>query len=211
MKKVGAVLFDLDGVLVEARDWHWEALNRALRLFGHEIAREEHLSTFDGLPTRKKLDYLTVHRNLPKGLSPIIGDLKQIYTKQLIAQHCFPLFNVEYAVARLKREGYKLGVCTNSIRETCRLMLDHSGLTPYFDVILTNQDCAQPKPAPDIYLAAMQRLGVRAEETLVVEDNAHGIQAAEAAKAHVLRVADPGEVTWRTLEARLGEIAEDGR
>jgi len=211
MKSVVAILFDLDGVLVDARDWHWEALNRALRLFGYEIAREEHLSTFDGLPTRKKLEYLNTHRNLPKGLSPIISDLKQIYTKQLIAQNCFPLFNVEYTVARLKREGYKLGVCTNSIRETCKLMLDHSGLTRYFDVILTNQDCTHPKPAPDIYLAAMQRLEVRPERTLVVEDNGHGLQAAEAAKAHVLKVADPGEVTYRTLGARLGALAGSGR
>lgn len=206
MRAITAVLFDLDGVLVDAREWHWEALNRALRLFGHEIAREEHLSTFDGLPTRKKLEYLNVHRNLPKGLLPLIGDLKQIYTKQLIAQNCFPLFNVEYAIARLKREGYKLGVCTNSIRETCGLMLDHSGLTQYFDVILTNQDCIHPKPAPDIYLTAMERLGVTPGQTLVVEDNAHGILAAEAAKARVLTVADPTEVTYRAIEERLREL-----
>lgn len=211
MSAVEAILFDLDGVLVDARDWHWEALNRALRLFGHEIAREEHLVTFDGLPTRKKLDYLNRHRGLPRGLAPVINDLKQVYTKQLIVQNCFPLFNVEYAVARLKREGYCLGVCTNSIRDTCMLMLDRSALTTYFDVILTNQDCRQPKPAPDIYVTAMERLGVRPERVLVVEDNVNGVRAARSAAAHVLQVSDPGDVTYRAITARVGEIAAGDR
>jgi HAD superfamily hydrolase (TIGR01509 family) len=210
MSRITTVLFDLDGVLVDAREWHWEALNRALRLFGHEIAREEHLSTFDGLPTRKKLDYLIAYRDLPRGLAPLINDLKQIYTKQLIAQNCYPLFNVEYAVARLKREGYKIGVCTNSIRETCRLMLDYSGLTSYFDLVLTNQDCVRPKPSPDIYLEALKRLSSAPSETLVVEDNAHGIQAATEAGAHVLQVADPAAVSFTTIEDRLRSLAGHG-
>lgn len=211
MTKISTVLFDLDGVLVDAREWHWEALNRALRLFGHEIAREEHLSTFDGLTTRTKLKYLNDHRGLPKGLLPVIADLKQTYTRQLIVQNCFPLFNVEYAVTRLKREGFRLGVCTNSIRDTCLLMLDHSGLTQHFDVILTNQDCARPKPAPDIYLEALSRLGVEAASTLVIEDNAHGIQAAEAAHTHLLKVRDPADVTYRAIRDRLRELEEAGR
>jgi beta-phosphoglucomutase len=52
---IKAVVFDMDGVLIEAKDWHYEALNRALKLFGYEISRYEHLTTFDGLPTRRKL------------------------------------------------------------------------------------------------------------------------------------------------------------
>lgn len=52
--KIKAVLFDMDGVLVEAKDWHYEALNRALDVFGLPISRSEHLSQYDGLPTRTK-------------------------------------------------------------------------------------------------------------------------------------------------------------
>ncbi len=65
MTKITAVLFDLDGVLVDATEWHYEALNRALGLFGYSISRHDHLSTYNGLPTRKKLEMLSVETNLP--------------------------------------------------------------------------------------------------------------------------------------------------
>ena len=66
--KIKAVIFDLDGVLVDATEWHYEALNRALGLFGYNIARYEHLTTYNGLPTRKKLEMLSVEKNFPRGL-----------------------------------------------------------------------------------------------------------------------------------------------
>jgi beta-phosphoglucomutase-like phosphatase (HAD superfamily) len=206
LSRIRAVLFDLDGVLVDAREWHWEALNQALRLFGYEIGREEHLTTFDGLPTRKKLAYLHEHRGFPKGLAGVINELKQVYTKQLIATHCFPVFHIEYAVSRLKTEAYKLAVCTNSIRETCDMMLGQSGLLDYFDITLSNQDCAKPKPDPDIYVTAMARLGVAPAETVIVEDNDYGVQAATASGAHVLRVADPSEVTYWNIRERIRQV-----
>ena len=62
---IKAVIFDMDGVLIDAREWHYEALNRALRLFGMEISRTDHLTTFDGLPTRRKLEMLSSTNGLP--------------------------------------------------------------------------------------------------------------------------------------------------
>ena len=68
IKKIKAVLFDMDGVLVEAKDWHYEAFNKALDVFGLPISRSEHLSLYDGLPTRKKLEMLTEKKGLPTQL-----------------------------------------------------------------------------------------------------------------------------------------------
>ena len=62
--QIKAVLFDMDGVLIDAKEWHYEALNRALALFGMPISRFEHLTTFDGLPTRKKLEMLSLELSL---------------------------------------------------------------------------------------------------------------------------------------------------
>jgi beta-phosphoglucomutase-like phosphatase (HAD superfamily) len=59
---IKATIFDMDGVLIEAKDWHYEALNRALNLFGFEISRYQHLTTYNGLPTRKKLEMLSSMR-----------------------------------------------------------------------------------------------------------------------------------------------------
>lgn len=63
---IKAIFFDMDGVLIDAKEWHYEALNRALELFGMPISQVDHLTTFDGLPTRKKLEMLTLGRGLPR-------------------------------------------------------------------------------------------------------------------------------------------------
>ena len=77
---IKAILFDMDGVLIDARDWHYDALNKALSHFGYLISRDSHLSTFDGLPTKDKLQILSKSKNLPFGLHSHINKLKQKYT-----------------------------------------------------------------------------------------------------------------------------------
>jgi beta-phosphoglucomutase len=70
--KIKAIIFDMDGVLVEAKEWHYKALNRALELFGYQISRYDHLTTYDGLPTSKKLEMLSLESGLPKELHKFI-------------------------------------------------------------------------------------------------------------------------------------------
>ena len=106
MSKIKAVIFDMDGVLIDAKDWHYEALNQALELFGYKISRYDHLVTFDGLPTKKKLEMLTIEKGLPKGLHKFINHMKQIYTMEHVYMKCKPLFCHQYALSKLKNEGY---------------------------------------------------------------------------------------------------------
>jgi beta-phosphoglucomutase len=200
MTKTTAVLFDLDGVLVDATEWHYESLNRALGLFGFGINRYEHLSAYNGLPTRKKLEMLTVEKGLPRALHDLIKRLKQVYTKEEILSHCWPVFEKEYMLSRLRREGYTLGVCSNAIRETVLLMLERSGVLKYFDLVMSNEDVDNPKPDPEIYLKAIERLRVAPDEVLIIEDAPHGREAARHSGARVLEVAGFQEVDyWRLL------------
>jgi beta-phosphoglucomutase len=208
---IRAVIFDMDGVLIDAREWHYEALNKALKLLGYEITRYEHLSTFDGLPTRKKLRMLTVERGLPEELHPFINGLKQQYTMEYVATRCRPVFQHEYALARLQADGYRLGLASNSIRETVLEMMDRSQLRGYLDTIVSNEDVARPKPDPEIYRKAMAALGVTPEETLVVEDNENGIAAATAAGANVMVVESPGDVTLDAIRARIADAEARSR
>lgn len=186
--KIEAVIFDMDGVLIDAKDWHYHALNRALELFGYTISRADHLSTFDGLPTRKKLEMLSQERGLPVGLHGFLNDLKQQYTTDQVHTDCHPIFVHEFALSNLKARGYKLGLASNSVRNSIELMMEKSALKPYFDVMLSNEDVSKSKPDPDIYLTAARMLGVAPANTLVVEDNANGIKAAEAAGCNLLVV-----------------------
>ncbi|MFC5430232.1 HAD family hydrolase [Paraburkholderia denitrificans] len=205
---IKAVIFDMDGVLIEAKEWHYDALNRALQLFGYEITRVEHLTTYDGLPTRKKLEMLSLQHDLPRGLHAFINEMKQQYTAELVHALCKPRFVNEFALSKLKSEGYKLAVASNSIRMTVELMMSKAGLTKYLDRMLSNEDVVEAKPSPEIYLKAISLLGCKPEECLIVEDNENGIRAARASGAQVLVVNDVLETNYTNISEAIHKAQE---
>ena len=188
MSRISAILFDLDGVLIDATEWHYEALNRGLRLFGFDITRYEHLADYNGLPTRKKLQMLTVEKGLPSSLHDIINNLKQVYTREEVLTKCRPVFEKEYMLSRLRQEGYRLAVCSNAVADSVDLMIRQAGLHEYFEFLISNEDVTRPKPDPEIYTRALARMGVLPADTVIVEDAPHGVEAARRSGAHVCRV-----------------------
>lgn len=198
--KYKAVLFDLDGVLVNMPDGHFEALNTVLRMFGTEINKEEHYSYFNGLPTRKKLEELERQGRLPAGLREFINELKQQYTKHVIPRYCVPDYSKIILLEHLKQRGIKIACCSNSIRETLHLMLKSAELFDQFDLIIGNDEVKNPKPHPEIYLTAMKRLGVQPEECIVVEDSPHGIASGKASGATVYEVRGVHDVDTSLFE-----------
>ena len=206
MHKIKAIIFDMDGVLIEAKDWHYEALNKALSLFGMEISRHDHLVTYDGLPTKKKLEMLSTERRLPVELHEFINQVKQQYTLEIVYGQCKPRFFHEYALSRLRREGYKLAVASNSVRQTVEVMLTQAALMDYLDFSLSNQDVKVGKPDPEIYSVAIKRLGCTPSECLVIEDNEKGILAAKASGAWVMEVDEVHEVNYQNITAHIAQI-----
>lgn len=206
MPKIKAVLFDMDGVLIDAKDWHYEALNMALSLFGMEISRYDHLVTYDGLPTKKKLEMLTLERGLPKQLHDFINDIKQEFTFQLAYAKCKPTFNHRYALSQLQAKGYRLVSCSNSIRKTMDLMFERAAIKSYFEFYLSNEDVKEPKPSPEMYLEAIRRLNLSPDECLILEDNENGIRAAKASGAHLLIVSNTQDVNFEIINTRIQEI-----
>ena len=196
MNQIKCIIFDMDGVLIDAREWHYEALNRALAIFGYEISRHDHLVTYDGLPTMKKLEILSTHSNLPKQLHRFVNELKQIFTMDITMTKCSPTFCHEYAISKLKNQGYRMAVCSNSVSDTIKSMLSKAALIDYFDFYLSNQDVKKAKPDPEIYLTAIDRFGVKPSECLVLEDNTNGIKAATAAGAHVMQIHQVTDVNY---------------
>ncbi|WP_349367892.1 HAD family phosphatase [Salinarimonas sp.] len=205
---IEAVIFDMDGVLIDAKEWHYEALNRALGHFGFAISRADHLSTFDGLPTRRKLEILSQERGLPRGLHGFLNELKQQYTVDQVFLNCKPVFVHEYALSHLKSRGFKLGLASNSIRSTVELMLQKSALAGYLDAILSNEDVERAKPDPEIYLKAAELLGTPPERCLVVEDNVNGIRAAEAAGCRLLVVQSVNDVQLDRMLDAIARVEE---
>jgi beta-phosphoglucomutase len=206
MYTIKAIIFDMDGVLIDAKDWHYEALNRALGLFGYSINRYDHLTNFDGLPTRRKLEILTLERGLPIGLHDFLNELKQLYTLELVHARCKPIFQHEYALSNLKSSGYKLAVASNSIRSSIDIMMQKSNLIHYLEFCLSNQDVKIGKPDPEIYEKAINLLNLLPEECLVIEDNENGIKAAQGAGAHLMVVKSVYDVTLDNIMNRIKQI-----
>lgn len=208
-RKIEAVIFDMDGVLIDAKDWHYEALNRALALFGMEISRYDHLVTYDGLPTKRKLEMLSLERGLPVGLHGFLNELKQKFTLELIATRCQPTFIHQYALAKLRSRGLRLAVCSNSVRATIELMMRRAALHQYLECCLSAEDVSRAKPDPEIYVKAMERMGLSPTQCLIVEDNPNGIAAAKSSEAFVLEVGSVHDVTFENIREAIARC-EDG-
>lgn len=206
MKKIKAVLFDMDGVLIDAKDWHYQALNEALKLFGCEISLYDHHITFDGLPTKDKLNMLSSLGKLPKDLHPIIHKMKQKNTMRFVYNNCKPLFIHQYALAKLHAEGYRMVVCSNSIRNSIEVMMKLSGLEKYFEFYVSNQDVINGKPDPEMYLKAIDKMSLKPEECLILEDNEKGIQAALSSGGHLLKIGEVADVTYLNIRQRIEEV-----
>lgn len=206
---IKAIIFDLDGVLVEARELHYKALNRALEKFGHTITRDEHLSTYDGLPTKKKLELLSERKGLPREAHDAVWQEKQNQTRNIIKTEFKHDERMRSILQKLRAEGYKIAVCSNSIRETTELMLIHKGLIEYLEFFLSNEDVRFSKPHPEMFLRAMVQLGVGPRECLIVEDSHHGRQAAHASGAHLCGVTNTVDVTYEKIAYALRSANEN--
>ena len=203
---IKAILFDMDGVLIDAKDWHYEALNKALGLFGIEISRYDHLHTFDGLPTKVKLKMLSEQYYLPEQLHSFVNQMKQQYTAQMIHEKCHPMFHHEYALSKLHNDGYKIAVCSNSIRSTIELMMEKSLLIDYLDLIVSNEDVKKAKPDPEMYQTAIAKFGLEPNECIVVEDNPNGIAAGKASGASVLEVSTVYDVNYENIKRIIDKV-----
>ena len=200
---VKLIIFDLDGVLVEAKNIHFEALNKALGSYA--ISWNEHLSTYDGLKTFQKLEMLSKKKGLPKEDHPAIWKNKQKYTLEALSnlQINSDLLNT---IAHLSKDGYKIVCCSNSIRKTVLTVLAKLGLIEFMDLIISNEDVLNSKPHPEMYWQAISKINCLPEETLIIEDSPYGLLAAARSKSYILRVKNPKEVTYNNINNKINEI-----
>ena len=201
------IVFDLDGVLVDAREIHYQALNAALKDVDEKyvINRQEHLSLYDGLSTTKKLNMLTKNKGLSKDLHNLIWKLKQDKTIEIIDQ-----FNTDERICKilkkLKTEGYMIACATNSIRKTAKLQLIRKGFFEHIDFLYSNQDVTKPKPSSEIYMRCMLRANVDPHETVIVEDSHHGRRAAINSGGHLCAVKNSSGVTYEKIKELINKI-----
>ena len=200
------IIFDLDGVLVEAKQIHYDTLNQALKQIDEKyvITEAEHLSTYDGLKTTQKLEMLTKSKGLHSEFYDDIWYRKQHLTIEAISQ-LQPDIRMIEVFKELRNKGYKLACASNSIRRSVLVMLAKIGIIEFMDLIISNEDVKNSKPHPEMYWKTMSMMGCLPEETLIVEDSPHGLLAASRSRANVLRVDNPNDLTLEKIENKLNE------
>lgn len=210
--KIKSILFDLDGVLVDACEWHYIALNQALTSIGiNPISIDDHVKTYNGLPTSVKLEMLGLQEEEKK----LVWELKQKYTLESIRKNSKIQNEKIKLFAELKKMGIKIVCVTNSIRETAIEMLTRTGQIEYFDLIITNEDVIKNKPNPDCYNTAVERLNLKPMECVIVEDSPKGIEAAKLSvipNSNIWIVKNSKEVTLENFRKFIYEnFNSDGR
>ena len=190
------VLFDLDGVLVDTKKIHFEALNEALVRNGYSpLDEDSHTLKYDGLTTQQKLDKM----NIPDDVQDKIYTRKQAHT-MLKMKTLKPHHDILDLFEALRTTGYGIGVCSNAIEKTVENCLDRMMLRPYCSVIKSNADVTNPKPHPEIWWNAMSDMGVYPHETVIIEDSPTGLSSAYHSGATVIRVSSPDDVNISMMD-----------
>ena len=201
------VIFDLDGVLIDSRELHYHALNQALEELDSKyvISKEEHLSTYDGLPTKVKLKFLTERKGLPVTHYDRVWKSKQDATIKLLTElkEDDKLINI---FKSLKDHNFQIAVASNSIRNTVKITLMRLGIMEYVDYFQTNEDVKRSKPYPEMYWNCMNALNAIPSSTVIVEDSHIGRQGAIDSGAKLLPVEDAYDLTWDKIEKVINDM-----
>lgn len=208
MKKIKAIFFDLDGVLIDSQKWHYESLNKALNEYGFTISELEQQNIFDGLPTKKKLDFLSQYKGLTQDLHHKIIDKKKEYFQATSEKFDYRQYNHHFTFKQLKNQGYVLAICSNMIRKSVDFFINKLRLIDLVSLSLSNEDVNSAKPDPEIYLKAQNYFGLAGNNCLVLEDNQYGIQSALESGCHVLKITNPLEVNFDNIVSRIQQLED---
>lgn len=189
MVSVEAVIFDMDGVLVDTEPVHLDAINAVLGVEGHHLSEEQNeqfLGTTVGHTWSRIVEIF--------GLARPLADYLETYDAEVLrrlSQPLTPLPGVRELLALLEARGIPLAVASSSQMTWVRATLGSLGLARYFSALVSGDSVARGKPEPDIYLRAAGLLGARPARCLAVEDAPRGILAAKRAGMTVVAVRTP--------------------
>ena len=174
-----AVLFDMDGVIIDSEPL-WSKAEQQL-LARRNLRSSSQLKTvMMGLDSSEAVGFLIKHYDLKESVSDLVAERNQLVA-DLFRQFLRPMQHALQLVRSVQAAQIKTGLVTSSPQDLVDLALSRLNITELFDLILSGDQVARGKPAPDIYLTAAEALGVSHENCLVIEDAPHGVAAAKAA------------------------------
>ena len=215
---IRAILWDLDGVLVDSMDFHYQAFREVLTGLGRELSREEYLGTIIGL--RNDAIFRRLLPGTSVGVVAELASQKEEAFRRLIAGRVQPLRGGAKLVRRAKNAGLLQAIVSSTPRENIALMLRSLALENFFDAIVGEEDATRGKPDPEGFLVAARLLGIAPAECVVIEDAPEGIAAGKAAGMRCIGVTttrpaaklSPADLVVGSLEdERVWEMMMPGR
>ena len=173
-----AILFDHDGTLVDSEPSHLAIWNEVLEPLGVTIPEPLYKDLYAGMPT--PANAVDIAERFGLDVAPAeLAERKAEATRAFLAARPFPLMpGTREVLDRLQAAGLRLAVVTGAARDATRASLAGHGILDRFETVVTADDVAFSKPAPDCYLLAARQLGVSPSECVAIEDSEHGLQAA---------------------------------
>lgn len=180
--KLKAILFDVDGTLLDTREFIFQASEHTLTKHGFKIPKREMMATFVGGSLKRFYEKVA-----PRGEFKLLRKTQGEF--QLNNVHLVSLFpEVAETLKKLKRWGFKLGAITSRHKETLIEILEYSGIIKFFDVVISADDVKYTKPHPEPILKALKKLKVKPEDALVVGDAVYDIEAGKKAGVKTVAV-----------------------
>jgi beta-phosphoglucomutase-like phosphatase (HAD superfamily) len=202
-----ALIFDLDGVLVDSRGLHYEILNNALAEIDpkYVITEEEQRVTYEGLTTKDKLEILSKVKGFPRDRFYSVWESKQKKTEEVFSRIStdFELISI---FKLIKSFGFGIGVVSNSVRKTLDSCLTSLGLKDFVDVSISNEDVLFPKPDPEGYLKAISLLGTSYKLVAIFEDSLVGREAAVRSGATLIMIDSRSDLTATLVSATVEDL-----
>ncbi|MFD2671218.1 HAD family hydrolase [Marinicrinis sediminis] len=190
-RQVDTFLFDMDGVIVDSEPLYFEIEAQSCRRYGIQLADQDQ-HAFVGVTLRDMWTKLRRDYQLRPSVAELVQEHEQHVLDMIAARESLPITpQIRELLERLQQGGYKIGLASSSSRALINRILEKSALRPFFQVIVSGQDVDQGKPAPDIFLRAAELLDAQPSRCCVIEDSAHGVQAAKSAGMTCLAYLNP--------------------
>jgi len=198
---IRAILWDMDGVLVNSMEFHYQAYREVLSDFGRDLSREEYLGSLIGLRNYVILRHLL--GDLPPEEIERLMATKEAAFRRRVAGNVEPLPGAAKLVRRAHEAGLKQAIVSSTPCENIELVVNSLGLASMFDTLVGEEDAQHGKPDPEGFLVAAERLSVPPVDCVVIEDAPEGIAGGKAAHMRCI-----GVTTTRPPE-KLSEAGAD--
>ncbi len=209
MNKIKGLIFDLDGVLVDTKDIHYEALNFALKKISNtEISYNDHLNQYDGLPSLKKLEILNEEGRVKVNDNLKILKIKQQITLKLLKKKIRFNQKIYNSFFNLSKK-YQISIATNAVKKTLEICLNKLRIKRFISYSFSNEDVKNNKPHPEIYLKCLVKMGLKPSETLIFEDSHHGLLAAQDSGCILYTVKNISDITYSKIISIIKNLNKD--